>query len=54
MADGVPPNNADLSIDNSESSKYKAALVGKTEDTVDNSNNSVKNTKSSCSIKVFE
>ena len=54
MADGVPPNNIGLSIDNSESSKYKAALVVKTADAVDNSNNSVKNTKNSCSIKIFE
>ena len=28
--DKVPVNNADLTIDNSESFKYKAALVGKT------------------------
>ena len=28
--DEVPPNNADLSDDNSHSFKYKAALVGKT------------------------
>ena len=27
--DEVPANNVDLSIDNSESFKYKAALVGK-------------------------
>ena len=28
--DKVPANNANLKIDNSESFKYKAALVGKT------------------------
>ena len=28
--DEVPANNTDLTIDNSESFKYKAALVGKT------------------------
>ena len=28
--DKIPANNADLTIDNSESFKYKAALVGKT------------------------
>ena len=27
--DEVPANNADLTIDNSQSSKYKAAFVGK-------------------------
>ena len=28
--DEVPPNNADLTVDNPQSSKYKAALLGKT------------------------
>ena len=41
----VPANNADLSVDNSQSFKYKAALVGKTVDIVNNSNSSVRNTK---------
>ena len=41
----VPNNNADLTIDNSQSFKYKAALVGKTADAVNNTNSSVKNTK---------
>ena len=41
----VPANNADLSIDNSKLFKYKAALVGKTADAVNNTNSSVKNTK---------
>ena len=41
----VPNNNADLTIDNSQSFKYKAALVGKTANAVTNTNSSVKNTK---------
>ena len=51
--DEVPPNNNDLTTDNSQSFKYKAALVGKTKDAINNTNNSVKNTNS-CSIKVSE
>ena len=43
--DKVPANNADLSIVNSKSFKYKAAFVGKTVDVVHNTNSSVKNTK---------
>ena len=43
--DEVPINNGDLSIDNSKSFKYKAALVGKTADAVNNTNSSVKHTK---------
>ena len=43
--DVVPANNADLSVDNSQSFKYKAGLVGKTVDVVNNSNSSVRNTK---------
>ena len=42
--DEVPANNADLTVDNSQSFKYKAALVGKTADYV-NPNSFVKNTK---------
>ena len=42
--DEVPANNADLTIDNSQSFKYKAALVGK-EDAVDGENSSVKKAK---------
>ena len=52
--DEVPVNNADLSIDNSKSSKYNTALVGKTADADDNNNNinnSVKNTKIIVSLK---
>ena len=43
--DEVSNNNADLTIDNSQSFKYKAALVGKTANAVNNTNSSVKNTK---------
>ena len=42
--DKVPVNNADLTIDNSESFKYKAALVGKTANH-NNGKSSVKDTK---------
>ena len=34
--DEVPLNNKDLTVDNSQSFKYKAALVGKAEDAVNN------------------
>ena len=40
--DEVPANNADLTINNSQSFKYKAALLGKTADAVNNTNSSVK------------
>ena len=43
--DEVPANNADLTIDNSQSFKYKAALVGKTADAVGDTNSSVKDAK---------
>ena len=43
--DEVPANNTDLTIDNSQSFKHKAALLGKTANTVNNTNNSVKNEK---------
>ena len=43
--DEVPPNDADLSIDNSQSFKYKAALAGKTANAVTDTNSSVKNIK---------
>ena len=39
----VPNNNADLTADSSQSCKYKAALVEKTADAVNNTNSSVKN-----------
>ena len=48
--DEVPANNADLSIDNSELFKYKAALVGKTEEAADG-NSFVKNTKIAVPLK---
>ena len=41
----VPVNNADLTIDNFQSFKYKAALLGKTADAVNNTNRSVKDAK---------
>ena len=43
--DEVPANNADLTINNSQSFKYKAALLGKTADVVNNTNSSVKHAK---------
>ena len=48
----VPADNADLTIDNSQSLKYKAVFVGKTADAVNNTNSSVKKHKNSCSIKI--
>ena len=41
----VSVNKTDLTIDNSQSFKYKAALVGKTTDAVNNANSSVKDAK---------
>ena len=43
--DEVPANNDDLTINNSQSFKYKAALLRKTADAVNNTNSSVKETK---------
>ena len=43
--DKVPNNNADLTIDNSQPLKYKAAFAGKTANTVNNTYSSVKNAK---------
>ena len=43
--DEVPDNKADLTINNSQSFKYKASLLGKTADTVPNTNISVKYAK---------
>ena len=43
--DDVLADNADLSVDNSKSYKYKAALVGKAAIAVNNTNSSVKSTK---------
>ena len=43
--DKVTDKNADLTIDNSQSFKYKAALVGKTADAVGDTNSSVKDAK---------
>ena len=49
--DEITANNADLSIDNSRPFKYKAALVGRTVDAVNNPNSSVKITKIVVSLK---
>ena len=43
--DEVPANDADLSADYSQSFKYKAALVEKPVDVVNDTNSSAKNTK---------
>ena len=51
--DKVSVNNDDLTIDNSQSFKYKAALLEKTADAVNSTSSSLKDTKK-CSIKVFE
>ena len=51
--DKIPVNNDDLTIDNSQSFKYKAALLEKTADAVSSTSSSLKDTKK-CSIKVFE
>ena len=48
--DEVPANNDILNIDNSQSFKYKAALVGKTSDAY-NGNSFVKNTKIVVTLK---
>ena len=49
--DEVPDNNADLTIDNSQSFRYKAALVVKTKDAVGNTNSSIKNAKTVVPLK---
>ena len=41
----VPANNADLTINNSQSFKYKAVLLGKIAGAVNNTNSSVKEAK---------
>ena len=43
--DEAPAGNVDLTINNSQSFKYKAALLGKTADAVNNTNSSVKDAK---------
>ena len=43
--DEVTDKDADLSIDSSQSFKYKAALFGKTADAANNTNSSVKDAK---------
>ena len=49
--DEVPAGNADLTINNSQSCKYKAALLGKTANAVNNTNSSVKDAKIVASLK---
>ena len=49
--DKVLDGNAELTINNSQSFKYKAAVVGKTADAVNNTNSSVKKTKIVVSLK---
>ena len=43
--DEVPANNADLTNNNSQSFNYKAVLLGKTANSVNNTNSSVKEAK---------
>ena len=43
--DEVPADNADLTADNSRLFKYKATLVGKIANAINNTNTFVKNTK---------
>ena len=49
--DEVPNNNAGLTIDNSQSFKYKAALLGKTANAVNSTNCSVKDAKTFVPLK---
>ena len=49
--DEVTDKDADLTIDNSQSFKYKATLLEKTENAVNNRNSSVKDTKIVVSLK---
>ena len=49
--DEVPANNTDLTTDSSESFKYKAALLRKTADAVNNTNSSVKEAKIDVPLK---
>ena len=43
--DYVPPNNDDLVVNNSQSFKHKAVLIGKTANALNNINSSVKTQK---------
>ena len=49
--DEVPANNVDLTIDNSQSFKYKAALSRKIADAVGGTNSSVKDAKIAVLLK---
>ena len=50
--DEVPNNNVDWTADNFQFFKYKAALVRKTANAVNNTNSSVRKCKNCCSIKI--
>ena len=52
--DEIPANNADLTINNSQSFKYITALVEKKTANYNNGNSSIEDTKNSCCIKVFD
>ena len=49
--DEVPASNADLTINNSQPFKHKAALLGKTVDAVNHTSNSVKEAKIAVPLK---
>ena len=52
--DEVPANNAELTIDNSQSFKYKAVLLGKTANAVGATNSSLKDAKIVVLLKYFK
>ena len=49
--DTLPAGNVGLTVDNSQSFKYKEAILGKTADAVNNTNSSVKDTKTVVPLK---
>ena len=51
--DEVPAGNVELAVNNFQLFKYKAALVGKTENAVNNTNSSVKDAKIVAPLKYF-
>ena len=52
--DEVPADNVELTIDDSQSFKYKAVFLGKTKDAVNNTNSHVKDAEIVVLLKVFE
>ena len=52
--DEVPADNVELTIDDSQSFKYKAVFLGKTKDAVNNTNSHVKDAEIVVPLKVFE